>query len=155
MLRRIGQAFPPSLLSLPPPPPSISVKTSLPCPTIVHCRCASLYINLWFLRSAGIGRTGTFCAIHIGFEKLYQFLRETGVPPKPDAESALLALKQIDMCATVKKLRAQRAGMVQQLVSFGLVPLPHLLRNSTVSVIMQYKTRLLNLGLFLTIYTKS
>lgn len=38
MLRRIGQTFPLSSLPLPLPPPIINVKTSLPCPTIVHCR---------------------------------------------------------------------------------------------------------------------
>jgi len=58
-------------------------------PIIVHC-------------SAGIGRTGTFCAVHSTLEKLSQQKKE-----KPDEPP------EFNLLNTVLSLRAQRVGMVQ------------------------------------------
>jgi len=58
-------------------------------PIIVHC-------------SAGIGRTGTFCAVHSMVEKLSKEMRE-----RPDQTP------EFNLLDTILKLRAQRVGMVQ------------------------------------------
>eukprot|EP00727_Mastigamoeba_balamuthi_P001178 m51a1_g11057 putative protein-tyrosine phosphatase 1 (398) ;mRNA; f:517831-519572 len=89
-------------------------RSALPRPAVVHC-------------SAGIGRTGTFCAIHMALDSLLEQCArglERGVA--------------VDVFGTVARLRRQRAGMVQQLEQYvfcynavieeaaemGLEPLP-------------------------------
>jgi len=59
-------------------------------PIVIHC-------------SAGIGRTGAFCAIHTQLTRFRKHLAEN--PKKPFA---------FDLYNTVLELRRQRAGMVQQ-----------------------------------------
>jgi len=56
-------------------------------PICIHC-------------SAGIGRTGTFCTIHMNIHKIRDCLKNGGVP-------------EISVVKTVLKLRKQRHGMVQ------------------------------------------
>eukprot|EP01119_Soliformovum_irregulare_P021647 TRINITY_DN7251_c1_g1_i3.p1 TRINITY_DN7251_c1_g1~~TRINITY_DN7251_c1_g1_i3.p1 ORF type:complete len:129 (-),score=32.01 TRINITY_DN7251_c1_g1_i3:33-419(-) len=58
-------------------------------PLIVHC-------------SAGVGRTGTFCAIHATLQKL-----------DADLKSDAHADPTVNMVDLVIKMRSQRAGMIQ------------------------------------------
>jgi len=51
--------------------------------------------------SAGIGRTGTFCTIHINIHIIRQYFREHARPPP------------LSIVSTILRLRKQRAGMVQ------------------------------------------
>ncbi|CAD7705408.1 unnamed protein product [Ostreobium quekettii] len=62
-------------------------------PILVHC-------------SAGVGRTGTFCAVYVLLQRLYTLLR--GGPP-----SAAQIEKAVDVPGVVARLRRQRVGMVQ------------------------------------------
>jgi len=57
-------------------------------PICIHC-------------SAGIGRTGTFCTIHINIHIIRQYFHEYSRPPP------------LSIVSTVLRLRKQRAGMVQ------------------------------------------
>jgi len=63
-------------------------------PILVHC-------------SAGIGRTGTFIAIHIQIQRLRKHMQSS--PDQPF---------QFEIYNTVKELRKQRTGMVQQPVQY-------------------------------------
>eukprot|EP01105_Mastigella_eilhardi_P007245 TRINITY_DN1874_c0_g1_i1.p1 TRINITY_DN1874_c0_g1~~TRINITY_DN1874_c0_g1_i1.p1 ORF type:complete len:316 (+),score=45.94 TRINITY_DN1874_c0_g1_i1:467-1414(+) len=67
-------------------------------PTILHC-------------SAGIGRTGAFCAIHMTLQKIYAFVEARKTDSGLTTESLLCS---INVCAIVRLLRTQRLGMVQQ-----------------------------------------
>ena len=60
---------------------------------------------LFFVNSAGVGRTGVFCALSILIERL----KSEGV---------------VDVFQTVKQLRAQRPAMVQTKVRFLWNALP-------------------------------
>eukprot|EP01105_Mastigella_eilhardi_P019229 TRINITY_DN4514_c0_g1_i3.p1 TRINITY_DN4514_c0_g1~~TRINITY_DN4514_c0_g1_i3.p1 ORF type:complete len:302 (+),score=64.83 TRINITY_DN4514_c0_g1_i3:612-1517(+) len=78
--------------------------------TVVHC-------------SAGIGRSGTFCAIHVALQKLHRLLaeEEEGTQSADNTQLALLAtemLRAVNVCAIVKELRRQRCGMVQGLEQY-------------------------------------
>jgi len=57
-------------------------------PICIHC-------------SAGIGRTGTFCTIHINIHIMRNYFEKYGKAP------------QLSIVATILRLRKQRAGMVQ------------------------------------------
>jgi len=63
-------------------------------PLVVHC-------------SAGVGRTGTFCTIHIALTRLYHDLHQGITAPR------------CNLYKTVLKLRRQRPGMVQQQEQYG------------------------------------
>lgn len=62
-------------------------------PILVHC-------------SAGVGRTGTFCAVYILLRRLFQLL-------KAKAPSKEQIAKAVDVPGVVERLRKQRMGMVQ------------------------------------------
>jgi len=59
-------------------------------PVAVHC-------------SAGIGRTGTLCTIHLTLGKIKEHVQKKGTEPY-----------QFDLYTTVMSLRSERGGMVQQ-----------------------------------------
>jgi protein tyrosine phosphatase len=61
-----------------------------PRPILVHC-------------SAGVGRTGTFCAIHITMLQMKHHVKHKSVQPF-----------KFNVFNTVKQLKSQRAGMVQK-----------------------------------------
>jgi len=66
------------------------VNTDAKAPVAVHC-------------SAGIGRTGTLCTIHLTLNKIKDHVQKNGATPFP-----------FDVYSTVMQLRAERSGMVQQ-----------------------------------------
>lgn len=62
-------------------------------PILVHC-------------SAGVGRTGTFCAVYVLLQRLYALLRTS-------SPSAAQIEKAVDVPGVVARLRRHRIGMVQ------------------------------------------
>ena len=84
-----------TVFCLPSPAPLIS-STPFPSPILVWFSPI-----IWSLNSAGVGRTGVFCAVSILIERL-------------KAEAV------VDVFHTVKQLREQRPAMVQTKVSLKL-----------------------------------
>ena len=79
-------------------------------PIVVHCRYSlrssysnnarSLYLRLFHFFSAGIGRTGTYCAIHNTIQRIL-----------------IGDMSALDLVSTISSFRSQRIGMVQTLVN--------------------------------------
>ncbi|KAF6254095.1 protein-tyrosine phosphatase-like protein [Scenedesmus sp. NREL 46B-D3] len=83
---------------------ALSTARECGAPVLVHC-------------SAGIGRTGTFCAVDILLQRLdaWPCCRDGAGPDRGEVEAAL------NLPALVHELRQQRMGMVQTLEQYAFV----------------------------------